>query len=297
VSPVRLLVLAGVGLATGVVNTVAGGGSLLSFPALLALGYSPLVANVTNTVGVVPSSMGAALGYRRELKGQAGRWVLLAVICIAGSLLGAWLLLVLPSSTFEAAVPALIGAASLLVLLQPWLARALGLGGAGGRARARAAARVEPAAATGNPAAAATGNPAASGARDPGTAGAAEPAGGSLRRRWPLLLSVLVISIYGGYFGAAIGVLLIGVLGLFLGDSLQRTNALKNALTMVVNGVAAIAFAFLGPVVWSAALALGASTVLGGMLGAVVARRLSDRALRLAVVLIGLGAAVYSAIR
>ncbi len=306
-SAVRLLVLAGVGLATGVVNTVAGGGSLLSFPALLALGYSPLVANVTNTVGVAPSSMGAALGYRRELKGQAGRWVLLAAICIAGSLLGAWLLLVLPSSIFEATVPALIGTASLLVLLQPWLARSLGLGGAGGRARARAraAANVEPAAgvrhaAPADPAAGA-GDLEAAGAGEPEAAGAGEPeaagAGGPVWRRWPLLLSVLVISIYGGYFGAAIGVLLIGVLGLFLSDSLQRTNALKNSLTMVVNGVAAVAFAFLGPVVWSAALVLGASTVLGGMLGALVARRLSDRALRLAVVLIGLGAAVYSAIR
>jgi uncharacterized membrane protein YfcA len=292
VSAARLLVLAGVGLATGVVNTVAGGGSLLSFPALLALGYPPLVANVTNTVGVAPSSMGAALGYRRELKGQAGRWLLLAALCGAGSLLGAWLLLVLPSSTFEAAVPALIGAASLLVLLQPWLARSLGLNGAGAGDPARAASKAQPLARIGNSetAGAGAGSPAAAGA-------AADPAAGLLWRRLPLLLSVLVISVYGGYFGAAIGVLLIGVLGLFLSDSLQRTNALKNSLTMVVNGVAAVAFAFLGPVVWSVALALGASTVLGGMLGAVVARRLSDRALRLAVVLIGLVAAVYSAVR
>jgi hypothetical protein len=256
VSAVRLLLLTGVGLITGVLNTVAGGGSLLSFPALLALGYPPLVANVTNTVGVFPSSVGGAIGYRRELRGQAGRWVLLAAICTAGSLLGAWLLLVLPASTFEAAVPALIGIASLLVLVQPSLTRALPrLGEAVGRAAV------------------------------------------SLWRRWPLLLAVLAISIYGGYFGAAMGVLLIGVLGLFLRDSLQRINALKNSLSAVVNGIAAVAFMFLGPVVWSVALVLGVSTVLGGVSGALIARRLSDRALRLAVVLVGLAAAVYSAVR
>jgi uncharacterized membrane protein YfcA len=108
---------------------------------------------------------------------------------------------------------------------------------------------------------------------------------------------VLLISVYGGYFGAAIGVLLIAVLGLFLHDSLQRNNALKTSLTVVVNGVAAATFSFLGPVVWSAALTLAVATGLGGMLGAVIARRLSDRALRWAVVVIGLAAAVYSAVR
>jgi uncharacterized membrane protein YfcA len=270
VSAVRLLLLSGIGLTTGVLNTVAGGGSLLSFPALLALGYPPLIANVTNTVGVFPSSVGGAVGYRRELEGQARRWLLLAAVCTAGSLLGAWLLLVLPESTFEAAVPVLIGVASLLVLVQPWLARSLPRLR---RARAR------------------TGS--APGAQ--ATPGAAPPT--PLWRHWPLLLTVLAISVYGGYFGAAMGVLLIGVLGLFLGGSLQRTNALKNSLTATVNGVAAVAFLFLGPVVWSVALVLGVSTVLGGMAGALIARRLSDRALRLAVVLIGLGAAVYSAIR
>jgi uncharacterized membrane protein YfcA len=284
VSPVRLLLLTGVGLITGVVNTVAGGGSLLSFPALLALGYPPLIANVTNTVGVFPSSVGGAVGYRRELEGQASRWLLLAAVCAGGSLLGAWLLLILPDATFEAAVPALIGAASLLVLVQPWLTRSLPRLSGTRAAWTGAAAPVA----------------AQAGAGD-GTRTRDRVRSGGLAlvpwRRWPLLLAVLVISIYGGYFGAAIGVLLIGVLGLFLGDSLQRTNALKNSLTMVVNGIAAIAFVFLGPVVWSAALVLGGSTVLGGMLGAVVARRLSDRALRLAVVLVGLAAAVYSAVR
>ncbi|HZD70427.1 MAG TPA: sulfite exporter TauE/SafE family protein, partial [Actinomycetes bacterium] len=122
-SVLRLLLLGGVGLVTGAINSVAGGGSLLSFPALLALGYSPLVANVTNTVGVFPSSAGGSLGYRRELAGQSRKWMLLAAICTAGSVLGAWLLLVLPASSFEAAVPVLIGTAALLTLVQPWLAK------------------------------------------------------------------------------------------------------------------------------------------------------------------------------
>jgi len=275
VSALRLLLLGAIGLVTGVINTVAGGGSLLSFPALLALGYSPLVANVTNTFGVFPSSAGGALGYRRELVGQRRTWLLLAAVCTAGSLIGAWLLLVLPASSFEAAVPVLIATAALLTLAQPWLARRM-------RARSQRPAAV--------PAGAAT-------AEAAGTAEAGEPPPAPIHRRWALLLAVLLISVYGGYFGAAIGVLLIAVLGLFLHDSLQRNNALKTSLTVVVNGVAAATFSFLGPVVWSAALTLAVATGLGGMLGAVIARRLSDRALRWAVVAIGLAAAVYSAVR
>jgi uncharacterized membrane protein YfcA len=270
VSALRLLLLGGVGLVVGAINTVAGGGSLLSFPTLLALGYSPLVANVTNTVGVFPSSAGGALGYRRELAGQRRNWMLLAAICTAGSLIGAWLLLVLPASSFEAAVPALIGVAALLTLVQPWLAR---------RMRARSAQPVAVVAAGG------------------GTVEAAEPPPVPIHRQWVLLAAVLLISVYGGYFGAAIGVLLVAVLGLFLHDTLQRNNALKTSLTVVVNGVAALAFSLLGPVVWSAALTLAVTTGLGGMLGATIARRLSDRALRWAVVAIGLAAAVYSTLR
>jgi uncharacterized protein len=276
VSALRLLLLGGVGLVTGAINTVAGGGSLLSFPALLALGYSPLVANVTNTIGVFPSSAGGSVGYRRELAGQARNWVLLAAVCTVGSLAGAWLLLVLPASTFEAAVPVLIAAAALLTLAQPWLAR-----------RMRGPVRRRPVPVGG---AAGTSPGAMSGERE------ATP-DSPLLTRWGLLLLVLLISVYGGYFGAAMGVLLIAVLGLFLHETLQRVNALKTSLTTVVNGVAAVVFAFLGPVVWSAALVLAGSTMVGGMLGAVIARRLSDRALRLAVVVIGLAAAVYSAVR
>jgi uncharacterized membrane protein YfcA len=276
VSALRLLLLGGVGLVTGAINTVAGGGSLLSFPALLALGYSPLVANVTNTIGVFPSSAGGSVGYRRELAGQKRNWVLLAAVCTVGSLAGAWLLLVLPASTFETAVPVLIAAAALLTLAQPWLAR-----------RMRGPVRRRPVPVGG----AAGTSPAAMSAEREATPDSPLP------RRWGLLLLVLLISVYGGYFGAAMGVLLIAVLGLFLRETLQRVNALKTSLTAVVNGVAAVVFAFLGPVVWSAALVLAGSTMVGGMLGAVIARRLSDRALRLAVVVIGLAAAVYSAVR
>ena len=269
-SALHLLLLGGVGLVVGAINTVAGGGSLLSFPTLLALGYSPLVANVTNTVGVFPSSGGGALGYRRELAGQRRNWILLAAICTAGSLIGAWLLLVLPASSFDAAVPALIAIAALLTLAQPWLSR---------RMRARSAQLVAVVPAGG------------------GHVESAEPPPAPIHRQWVLLVSVLLISVYGGYFGAAIGVVLVAVLGLFLHDTLQRSNALKTSLTVVVNGVAALAFSFLAPVVWSAALTLAVTTAVGGMAGAAVARRLSDRALRWAVVAIGLAAAVYSAVR
>jgi uncharacterized protein len=295
VSALRLLLLGGVGLVTGAINTVAGGGSLLSFPALLALGYSPLVANVTNTIGVLPSSAGGALGYRRELAGQARNWVLLAGVCTVGSLIGAGLLLVLPASSFEAAVPALIGTAALLTLVQPWLGR---------RMRGQSGPRpltVPAGPAPGGAGAPATGTLERAGLEPEGSAPAEatreEPAPTPLHERWPLLVAMLLISAYGGYFGAAIGVLLIAVLGLFLHDTLQRTNALKTSLAVVVNGVAAVAFAFLGPVVWSVALVLAGATMVGGLLGALIARRLSDRALRLAVVVIGLVAAVYSAVR
>ena len=306
-SPLRALLLGGIGLVTGVINTVAGGGSLLSFPALLALGYPPLVANVTNTAGVFASSAGGALGYRRELAGQVRNWVPLAIVCTIGSLIGGTLLLTLPASSFEAAVPVLIATAALLTLVQPWLGKRLrgrsGVGPPPVRSGAPVAAVSEGAAVSGGTAVAeggAVGEIAvAAGATPTGEEATDEPvrAAVPLQRRWPLLLGVLLISVYGGYFGAAIGVLLIAVLGLFMPNSLQRNNALKTALAVVVNTVAAVLFGFAGPVVWSAAAVLAVTTVVGGALGAVIARRLSDRALRLAVVAIGLGAAVYSAIR
>jgi uncharacterized protein len=314
VSPLRALLLGAIGLVTGVINTVAGGGSLLSFPALLALGYSPLVANVTNTAGVFASSAGGALGYRRELAGQVRTWVPLAIVCTIGGLIGAALLLTLPASSFEAAVPVLIATAALLTLVQPWLAKRLRGRGVGEPPEVRIAAPVAPVpGGAGVPEGVAVpedaGRRLAGGQVGPApqtaaaaAANAAEPeaeeqAAVPLLRRWPLLLGVLLISIYGGYFGAAIGVLLIAVLGLFLPNTLQRNNALKTSLAVVVNTVAAVLFGFAGPVVWSAAAVLAVTTVVGGALGAVIARRLSDRALRLAVVAIGLSAAVYSAIR
>ncbi len=315
-SPARALLLGAIGLITGVINTVAGGGSLLSFPALLALGYSPLVANVTNTAGVFASSAGGALGYRRELAGQVRTWVPLAIVCTIGSLIGGALLLTLPASSFEAAVPVLIATAALLTLVQPWLAKHLRGRGVAEPHEVRAAAPVAPVPGGAGvpdggagPEGAAVREAAGQAVPAPRTAGptdaeaaepeAEEPAAVAvpLHRRWPLLLGVLLISIYGGYFGAAIGVLLIAVLGLFLPNTLQRNNALKTSLAVVVNTVAAVLFGLAGPVVWSAAAVLAVTTVVGGALGAVIARRLSDRALRLAVVAIGLGAAVYSALR
>jgi len=190
VSALRLLLLGGVGLVTGAVNTVAGGGSLLSFPTLLALGYSPLVANVTNTVGVLPSSAGGAFGYRRELVGQGRHWVLLAAISTVGSVLGAWLLLVLPASAFEAAVPLLIGTAALLTLVQPWLARHVRTPG-----RAKPPAVPTPVGPRGPGTTAPGGGPGRRGGALAGEGRATAPP--AVRERWPLLVAVLFISLYG----------------------------------------------------------------------------------------------------
>ena len=238
------------GLIAGAVNSVAGGGSLLTFPMLLALGYSPLVANVTNTVGVSLGNVGGVVGYRRELGGRGPDLLRLGAAAAAGSLAGAVILLATPASVFRHVAPVLILIAAVLVLLQPAITRAL---------RRRATVTTPSA--------------------------------------WAPVAAVGVISIYGGYFGAAMGVMLIAILGLLLPEALQRTNALKTAITLVVNGISALLFAAFGPVAWGPAVTLAVATVLGGYLGAGLARRLPDVVLRAAVVAIGLVAAVLVATR
>jgi uncharacterized membrane protein YfcA len=234
----------------GAVNTVAGGGSLLTFPLLLALGHPPLAANVTNSVGVSSGNVGGVVGYRRELAGRRDAMRRFGAAGALGGLLGSVLLLRTPEAAFRAIVPALIASAALLVLVQPlvtgWLNRRTGR------------ARHHPRAAT---------------------------------------LSIGAVAIYGGYFGAAMSIMVIAALGLLLPDTLQRTNALKTAITLVVNGVSALIFAFFGPVAWGPALALVVSTGVGGYLGAGLARRLPDPVLRGVVVAIGLAAAVTVALR
>jgi uncharacterized membrane protein YfcA len=245
------LAIFGAGLAAGTVNTIVGSGSLITFPTLLALGYPPVVANVSNSVGLVPGSVSGAIGYRRELSGQAGRVRRLGVAGASGALTGAVLLLVLPGSWFAQVVPVLILVACVLVLAQPRLTR---------RVLARRA-RV--------------------------TAGDPVAHGGP----W-LLTAVFVGGVYGGYFGAALGVILIALLGIFVDDDLQRLNGAKNVLAALVNGVAGILFVVAADVAWEAAGVLAAGAIVGGQVGATVGRRLPPAALRLVIVGVGLFAAV-----
>jgi len=238
----------GAGIVAGTVNTVVGSGSLLTFPTLLAFGFSPKVANVTNTVGLVPGSISGAIGYRRELAGQRSRVRHLGMISLAGGLAGAVLLLALPGATFEKVVPFLVLVAVGLVVVQPRLA-------------ARVAAR---------------------------RATATRP-----RHREPILdLGVFLTAVYGGYFGAAQGVILIALLGIFVDDQLQRLNALKNVLAALVNGVGAVLFAIFASVAWLPALLLAVGATIGGQLGARYGRRLPPNLLRLIIVGAGLAVTV-----
>lgn len=237
------VVLAGAG--AGLINTVVGSGTLITFPVLLSVGYPPVTANVSNNVGLVPGSVSGVYGYRRELAGTWRRVARLAAASVAGGLTGAVLLLVLPDSAFEAIVPAFIVVALVLIVFQPrigpWLAR-----------------------------------------RRPPT----EHAGPAL------LAGVFVAGIYGGYFGAAQGILLLALLGLSLPDDLQRINAFKNVLAGLVNGVAAIVFIFAADVAWEAVALIAAGAVVGAQVGARYGRRLPPDALRGVIVVVGVVAIV-----
>jgi uncharacterized protein len=252
VGPGEALAILGAGLAAGAVNAVVGSGSLITFPTLLAFGVPAIVANVSNNVGQVPGNVSGAMGYRRELAGQRTRLVRLGVVAAVGSAGGAAALLLLPSASFQVIVPVLILTACALVVAQPWLS---------GRVIARRARR-----------------PGSHGSRDP-----LSPALGG---------GVLTSAAYGGYFGAAQGVLVIGLLGTFTGESLQRVNGAKNVLVAVVNGVAAIVYISFAHVDWTVALLIAAGSAMGGVLGARFGRRLPPLALRIFVVLIGIVAAL-----
>jgi uncharacterized membrane protein YfcA len=249
------IALLAAGLAAGTINTVVGSGTLITFPTLLAFGYSPVLSNVTNTVGLVPGVVSGVHGYRRELKGQRARLLLLGSASLLGGVTGAILLLTLPAGAFKAIVPALIGVALVLVVAQPALAAWVGR---------RQAAR---------------------GGR--GEAGRANAAGGPV-----LWLLIFGTGVYGGYFGAAQGVILIGLLGIAFTDGLQRLNAAKNVLAALVNGVAAVIFIASTHIAWGAAGLIAAGSILGGQLGARIGRRLPPAALRGVIVCVGIVALV-----
>lgn len=242
--------IAAAAVAAGGINAVVGSGTLITFPTLLAFGYPPVLANVSNTIGLVPGVISAAYGYRAELKGQRSRLIKLGLASLLGGVVGAVLLLMLSADTFRSAVPVLILIACVLVLLQPRLQKWL----AGRDSRGRAD-------------------------------------GGA-----PLWAGVMVTGVYGGYFGAAQGVLLMGLFGSFLRDDLQRLNAVKNVLASIVNGVAAVIFIAVTSVDWTVAGVIALGSTLGGLIGARVGRRLSPAVLRGLIVAVGVTAAVAVAV-
>jgi uncharacterized protein len=237
-----LIVLAGVG--AGIFNGVAGGGSLISFPVLLALGYPALTANITNTIGIWPGYVASAAGFRSEIGDQRRRLLRLTPVGLAGGTAGALLLLTTSSATFDRVVPWLVLGAAALFAAQPLLRRALD--------------------------------------RD------AQP------RTRPVLLvvGVFAASVYGGYFGAAMGVMFLAVLGLALPVSLAHTSGLRAVLSMIVNGMAAVVFLIHGGLAWEAVGFLALGSLFGGFAGARLALALPAPALRVVVVVIGVGTAV-----
>jgi uncharacterized protein len=239
------LAIAAAGMAAGTINTIVGSGSLITFPVLIGLGYAPLVANVSNNIGLVPGGVSGIFGYRRELEGQRQRLIGLGICSVIGAAIGATLLLTLPASAFDAIVPVLIAIALLLVVFQPrlteWLAR---------RGHTR------------------------------------EHHGPALQA------AVLGTGIYGGYFGAAQGVILISLRGIGIRDDLQRLNALKNVLATTANSVAAVIFVFSAHVNWGVAGLIAAGSIAGGAVGARYGRRLDPGALRVLIVVIGIAAIV-----
>src|SRR5579863_615444 len=244
-SALEALAIVGVGLVAGTVNTIVGSGSLITFPTLLAFGFTPIVANVSNTIGLVPGSLSGAVAYRSELRGQRPRLAVLGLASVSGGIVGAVLLLALPGSVFRHVVPVLILVACVLVALQP-------------RLSARLAQRTD-----------------------------RRVHGGPV-----LFGSVFLTGVYGGYFGAAQGVILLALLGIFLRDHLQKLNATKNVLAFLVNGVAGIVFVAFAHVSWEAAGLLAGGSVVGGQVGGVLGRRLPAPLLRGIIVVVGVVAAI-----
>ena len=245
-TPLHAIAIFAAGIVAGTINTVVGSGTLFTFPVLLGFGYPPVVANVSNTIGLVPGSVTGALGYRRELAGQRSRTLTLAGASVIGGLIGAVLLLSLPASAFKAIVPAFIAVALVLIVVQPRLSRWLGEHRPHGRDR-------------------------------PGPL---------------MLLGVMLGGVYGGYFGAAQGIMVLAILSLGLDDELQRLNAVKVILTGLVNLVSGIVFIFAAHVAWGAAGLIAAGSLLGGVIGARAGRRLSPVALRAIIVVVGITAIV-----
>ena len=244
-----VVLLAAAGVVTGAINAVAGGGSLVSFPALLATGYGPLVANVTNLIATLPGYVSAAASSHPDLAGQGPRVRALSAAAAAGAVVGTTLLLIGPENLFATLAPWLVLLACALLALQPvvsrWVTRA-------------------------------------------------HPHHPAPTR---LVATVGVASVYGGYFGAGLGIVLLAAMALALDEDLRQINAVKQMLSLTIAAVSAVAVAVFGPVAWSAALLVGAGTLVGGRVGVGVARRLPEPVLRGAVIALGVTVAVVLLVR
>lgn len=277
-----------VGLAAGTINTVVGSGTLITFPTLLAFGYPPVLANVSNNVGLVPGVASGVHGYRAELTGQRRRVIRLGSASLCGGLVGAILLLVLPAGAFKEIVPVLIGIALVMIVFQPRLARWMAA-----RQVARSAVQARQAEADGGPPIVSPVGTGGSGAV--GTVGVVAPVTTepAVQVGGPVLWVLVFLSgVYGGYFGAAQGVLLIGLMGVAFTDTMQRINAVKNVLAGLVNGVAALVFVVATHIDWGVAGLIACGAILGGQLGARIGRKLPPWALRGLVICVGVVALV-----
>jgi uncharacterized protein len=239
------------GMAAGAINALVGSGTLITFPTLVAMGYPPVTSTMSNAVGLVAGSTSGTWGYRRELRGQWDRLCWQVPASILGAAVGAWLLLHLPEKMFARIVPVLLVAALALVVVGPQIQN-------WARRRAEKAGR------------------------------AADEV--SSRRMAALVVSTFAIGVYGGYFTAAQGIMLVGAMGALLPESVQRTNAAKNLLALLVNMVAALAYTLVAfhRISWTAAGLIAFGSLIGGWLGAHYGRRLSPNALRATIVVVGL---------
>ncbi len=235
----QLVFLLGAAFVAGIVNSVAGGGSLISFPALLIVGIAPLVANVTNSVASWPGYLGGALGYRSHLGHQRSRLIRTSIAASIGSLAGTAILLLSPSSVFRAVVPFLVlGSCALLGFQRPisnWVAR--------------------------------------KGAHETSDAG--------------LLVSVGLAAVYGSYFGAGLGIILLAVFSIFASENIQNNNAAKIALSLVIGTVGALVYIFFAHVAYDAVAVMAGGFLAGGLTGAKVAKRLPAKVLRYSVISFG----------
>ena len=237
----KFVALVAASVVAGAVNAVAGGGTLIVFPAMLGLGYAALPANLATTIGVVPGYLGGSMAYRAELEAQRALVRALALTALAGGLVGSVILLLTPAHTFKVIVPPLVLAAALVLAAQPMLRRLV-------------AGRVDD---------------------------------NTRSQLWLVHTTVFVGGVYGAYFGGALGIVLLAVLGVTLAAGMQHINALKGALSLLINAVAAVVFAIWGNVPWGATAAMAVGAMAGGHWGVGVARRIGDERLRWGVVVLG----------